>query len=117
VGEVALRFARTLVDASLWNLTWPLLAAAAAWGLARRRVAAGGPAGAALLVVAGAAAGYACVLLVTPWDLAVLETTGIPMRLLLHVAPVALFATYALAFGPGDEAHFSSEASSSGSSS
>ena len=97
--EVAARFARTLGDVSMWNLTWPLLAASAAWALARRRSErALGDAWLALAVVCGAALAYAGVLLVTPWDLGLLETTGIPMRLLFHVAPLAHFATFALLF-------------------
>jgi hypothetical protein len=99
-GDVATRFAHTLVDVTMWNLTWPLLAAAATWALFRRRPAWGTPSATALCVIAGATAAYALVLLVTPWDLALLETTGIPMRLLLHVAPLAVFATFALAFAP-----------------
>jgi hypothetical protein len=99
-GDVAARFARTLADVTMWNLTWPLLAAAALWALARRRVAWGTPPCTALLAIAGATLAYALVLLVTPWDLALLETTGIPMRLLLHLAPLAVFATFALAFAP-----------------
>jgi len=88
-----------LVDVGAWNLTWPLLLAVAAWALARRRVALGSPAGVALLVIALGIAVYGLVLMVTPWNLALLATTGIPMRLLLHLAPLAVFATFDLAFG------------------
>jgi hypothetical protein len=102
--DVAARFAHTLFDVTMWNLTWPLLAAAALWAIATRRVAWNSPPCTALLVIAGATLAYALVLLVTPWDLALLETTGIPMRLLLHVAPLAVFATFALAFAPREEA-------------
>jgi len=101
-GEVAGRFARSLLDVSAWNLTWPLFLAAVAWALARRRVALASPVGVALLVIAGGSAIYALVLMVTPWNLELLATTGIPLRLLLHLAPLAVFATFALLFPRSD---------------
>ena len=100
LADVAQRFARTSVDVFMWNLTWPLLGAVVVWALASGRLRRASAECAALLVVAGGVVAYALVLLVTPWDLALLETTGIPMRLLLHLAPVAVYATFALAFAP-----------------
>lgn len=112
--EVARQFSSTFADASMWNLAWPLLAASAVWALARRRSERVlDDAWLALAVVVGAAVAYGLVLLVTPWDLALLETTGIPMRLMLHVAPLAHFATYALLFGGPAGAHSSADASAS----
>jgi len=49
-------------------------------------------------VLAGLAV-YFAVLLVAPMNLARLEDTGIPTRLLLHVAPPAIFATFAWLWG------------------
>ncbi len=48
--------------------------------------------------VLGVAGLYALVLVVTPWDLAVLANTLIPDRLMLHVAPLAVLAATEFTF-------------------
>lgn len=91
VPVVLLGFATSMVHVLRWNLLWPLCLAAPAWWLLRRpRALWSHPGLPLLLFLAGGLALYFLVLLVTPWDLAVLYTTVIPDRLLLHLFPAAL---------------------------
>ncbi len=105
LGAAATRFPVVLmgfVQSSLnplrWNLVWVLFGAVLAWRLARPRALLHHPLAVPLAVVVGAWALYALVLLVTPWDLAVLYTTAIPDRLLLQIAPVAIWCAVGLAW-------------------
>ena len=97
------RLARAFGDVLLWNLLWPLLGCAILWALRRPRQLVRHPALPALLVVLGAAATFFTVMLVTPWNLLELEGTGVPSRLLLQVAPLAVFAVFALLWEPVDD--------------
>ena len=96
VPEVAGAFARAFGNPLLWNLLWPLFAVALAWGLRGPKRLLRHAALPAVLAVLGALAVYFAVMLVTPWELPALEGTGIPTRLLFHVAPLAVFAVVAL---------------------
>ena len=73
-----------------------LFAVALAWGLRGPKRLLRHAALPAVLAVLGALAVYFAVMLVTPWELPALEGTGIPTRLLFHVAPLAVFAVVAL---------------------
>jgi hypothetical protein len=94
--EVAMIFARAFGDVLVWNLLWPLFFGALGWSLARPRDLLRHPVWPALLVVLGALALYFAVLLVAPIYLDRLWDTGVPARLFLHIAPVAIWVTFSL---------------------
>lgn len=98
---VAWEFLKTFASPLSWNLLWPLFAVALLALCPRpRRLLAPGvllP----VLVVAGGLALYFLILVVTPWDLGKLFRTGIPDRLLLHVAPAAALACGAMIWSRG----------------
>jgi hypothetical protein len=96
LGEVLGALGESFVGVLSWNLLWPLLAAAVLFRLRRPASLARSDALPALLVVFGAVTLHAAVLLVTPWELERLFESAIPDRLLLHVAPLAVFAALAL---------------------
>jgi hypothetical protein len=88
---VALGFATSFVHVLRWNLSWPLCLGAPLWWLLRRPRALWRHPGLPIALWSYAClALYFLILLVTPWDLAVLYTTIIPGRLLLHLAPAML---------------------------
>ena len=66
------------------------------WALLRPRDLMRNPAFFAVLAVLGGSLLYALILLVTPWHLPMLFGTVIPGRLLVHLAPVVIFATISL---------------------
>ncbi len=97
---VAGYFGTEALDLLSWGLLWPLfvlgLAVPLAAGAEERRWLG--------LLVLGVAAAYALILLVTPWYLPSLRTTGIPERLLLHlVGPAAMVAGAARGAARGEE--------------
>jgi hypothetical protein len=88
---VLLGFVTSFVHLLRWNLLWPLCLGAPLWWLLRRpRALWNHPGLPLLLFLSGGLSLYFLILLVTPWDLAVLYTTVIPDRLLLHLFPAAL---------------------------
>lgn len=103
VREVTGTFARAFGNVLLWNLLWPLFGCALLWALRRPRRLLGHEALPAALVVLGATGIFFAVMLVTPWDIYELEGTGVPSRLLFQVAPLAVFAAFALLWEPADE--------------
>ena len=92
-------FGTMVVQVLRWNLLWFLVLLAPLAFLLRRPTRALHHAGLApLCCVLGAFALYTLVLMVTPWDLAMLFNTLIPDRLMLHVAPLALLAALEFTF-------------------
>ncbi|MFT5286768.1 MAG: hypothetical protein ACI8TQ_002940 [Planctomycetota bacterium] len=79
-----------------WNLLWPLFYFTLIWALFRPRELMRNPGLFAVLAVLGGSLLYALILLVTPWHLPMLFGTVIPGRLLVHLAPVVIFATISL---------------------
>ena len=103
--EVAGAFARSFANVLLWNLLWPIFGLALLHGLRRPAALWRHPGLPAALIVIAAGVVFFAVMLVTPWDLPVLEGTGVPTRLLLQVAPLAVFASFALLWElPGERA-------------
>jgi hypothetical protein len=96
---VARGFASALTSVPRFGLVWLLFGLGLLVGLLRPRRFLDSPALPAALAVLGAFALYALVLLVTPWNLSSLFKTAIPDRLVLHVAPLAIFATALLLAG------------------
>jgi len=79
-----------------WNLLWPLFYVALFWSLSRPREFLRDPALFSVLTILGGSLLYALILLVTPWHLAVLFGTVIPGRLVVHLAPIVVFAIISL---------------------
>jgi hypothetical protein len=104
VDFIATEFGRSMVQPLTWNLLWPLfgLALGAALYKPRRAVAAG--AVLPLCCVLGALALDFLILMVSPWQLGRLFATGIPDRLFLQVAPLAVLAVVLVVFAPAGEA-------------
>jgi len=90
----------TFTDVLHWNLIWPLFVVALFCALARPRRALERGALLPLLVVAGGLVAFFLILVVTPWHLGRLFTTGIPDRLFLQVAPLAAWGVVAWVFAP-----------------
>jgi hypothetical protein len=92
-------FLTSLLHLLRWNLTWIAFGAVVLWwSLRRPRALARHPASPLLALVLAALALYAVILVVTPWNLPSLYGTTIPGRLILHVAPLAILVTVALAW-------------------
>jgi len=96
--EVAGGFLASWSRVLRWHLLWPLFFATLIWALGRPRALSRHPALPGVLVVLGACLMYFAILLVTPWELERLFQTVIPGRLLLHVAPITVFAALSLAW-------------------
>lgn len=102
--EVLAGFWNAFIDPVRWGLVWIFLCAVVIWSLFKPMRFLQHPAFAAVLTISGGIIVYYLALLVTPWDLSILFTTLIPDRLLVHLAPLAVFAACALAWsGPSKE--------------
>ncbi len=99
---VAAGFAQAFAHPLRWNLLWPLFWLVLLWRLTRPAALARHPLLPHLLLTVGAILAYGVILIVTPWDLPTLFTTAIPDRLLLHVAPLALWLSLALMWRRAD---------------
>jgi hypothetical protein len=95
VGE---EFVRTFLDPLHWNLVWILFFGYLGRGLMRPKQLLGSDAALPVLFVIGGLVAFFVILVVTPWPLGQLFTTGIPDRLFLQLAPVAIFGTLLIAW-------------------
>jgi hypothetical protein len=97
VPIVFMGFVLPFVNVLRWNLVWVLFFAALATWLVMRPVRLWRhPALPLATIAVGVLTAYGVILIVTPWDLAILYSTAIPDRLLLHVVPLVLFVSAAL---------------------
>lgn len=97
---VAREYLRTFFGVWHWNLLWPLFLVAFGGALLAPRRALRRGAFLPLFLTAGALAAFFLILVVTPWHLGRLFTTGIPDRLFLQVAPLAAWGIAAWVFAP-----------------
>jgi hypothetical protein len=97
VPIVATGFAVAFVNVLRWNLVWvTFFAALATWLVARPKQLFLHTLTPIALMAIGTLTAYGIILIVTPWDLAILFDTAIPDRLLLHVIPIVIVVTTAL---------------------
>ena len=98
---VAKEFLKTFCDPLHWSALWILFFGYLAYALAKpKRLLSSDAAMPALFVLGGIAVFY-LILVVTPWSLGQLFTTGIPDRLFLQLAPTAILATLLIAWPQG----------------
>lgn len=95
---VGKEFLRTFLDPLHWNLIWVLFLGYVASGLRKPAKLLGSDAAVPVLFVMGGLVAFFTILVVTPWPLGQLFTTGIPDRLFLQLAPTAIFATVLIAW-------------------
>ncbi|MBI1379590.1 MAG: hypothetical protein GC161_00710 [Planctomycetaceae bacterium] len=98
VPVVVFGFVQSCLNPLRWNLMWVLFGLVFVWRLWRPRQLLAHPLSAPLVLVLSTIAAYGVILVVTPWELPRLYTTAIPDRLLLHVAPLALWCSFGLAW-------------------
>jgi hypothetical protein len=101
IAIVGTEFLKTFFDPLHWNGLWILFFGYVAYALAKpKRLLASDAAMPTLFVLGGIAVFY-LILVVTPWSLGQLFTTGIPDRLFLQLAPTAILATMLIAWPQG----------------
>ncbi|MHC4262919.1 MAG: hypothetical protein ACYSWX_10390 [Planctomycetota bacterium] len=99
VPVVLAGFGYSFLHVLRWNLTWiGFVVLVGFWMLRRPTGLARHPMLPLIALVIASVAAYAVILVVTPWDLALLYGTTIPGRLILHVAPLAILCTAGLAW-------------------
>ena len=109
---VAAGFGAAFVNVLRWNLVWvTFFVALGTWLALRPKQLFLHALTPIALMAIGTLTAYGIILIVTPWDLAILFDTAIPDRLILHVIPIVIVVSTALVwrfphewFGDGEEA-------------
>lgn len=97
VPIVATGFGVAFVNVLRWNLVWvTFFVALGTWLVLRPKQLFLHALTPIALMAIGTLTAYGIILLITPWDLAVLFDTAIPDRLILHVVPIVIMVTTAL---------------------
>ena len=96
-------FLKTFLNPLHWSAVWVLFFGYVAFALTKPKRLLSSDAAMPALFVLGGMAVFFLILVVTPWNLGQLFTTGIPDRLFLQLAPTAILATLLIAWPQGSE--------------